>query len=141
MQMDYEKTKKLKRQNSEQGIVLVIVIIIISILTVVVADLIYFTQIDREISANAVDEMKARYIAKSGIHVAAGTLKGQPLEDLDQIASTLSLEGENSRGFWAINFNFDKSEISQVGQLLANVSLNTGSLIKFGSECSKELHR
>ena len=71
-----------------------------------VADLIYFTQIDREISSNSVDEIKARYIAKSGVHVAAGTFKGQPLEDLDQIASTLSLEGDNSTGFWAINVPF-----------------------------------
>ena len=93
-------------KNNEQGIVLVVVIIIVAILTIVVADLIYFTQIDREISTNTVDEIKARYIAKSGVHVAAGTLKAQPLEDLDEITSTLSLEGENSRGFWAINVPF-----------------------------------
>ncbi len=101
-----EESQELKRKNSEQGIVLVIVIIIVSILTILVADLIYFTQIDREISGNTIDEIKARYIAKSGIHVAAGTLKAQPLEDLNEIASTLALEGENSKGFWAINVPF-----------------------------------
>jgi len=106
MRRHSEETKKLKRKKSEQGIVLVIVIIIVSILTILVADLIYFTQIDREISGNAIDEIKARYIAKSGVHVAAGTLKGQPLEDLDEIASTLALEDENSKGFWAINVPF-----------------------------------
>lgn len=101
-----QETKQLKRKNSEQGIVLLVVIIVISILTILVADLIYFTQIDREISGNTVDEIKARYIAKSGVHVAAGTLKGQPLEDLSEIASTLALEGDNSTGFWAINVPF-----------------------------------
>jgi len=92
--------------NSERGIVLVVVIIVIAILTILVADLIYFTQIDREISSNTIDEIKARYIAKSGVHVAAGTLKGQPLEDLDEIASTLATDSDYSSGFWAINVPF-----------------------------------
>ncbi len=92
--------------NSENGIVLVIVIIIIAILTIVVADLIYFTQIDREISTNTIDELKSRYIAKSGIHVAAGTLKAQPLEDLSDIASTLASSSNYASGFWAINVPF-----------------------------------
>ncbi len=97
-----KETQKLKKNNSENGIVLVIVIIIVAILTILVADLIYFTHIDREISSNTIDEIKARYIAKSGVHVAAGTLKAQPLEDLDEIASTLASESENSKGFWVI---------------------------------------
>jgi len=105
MRRDTEETKKLRR-NPEQGIILVIVIIIVAILTIIVADLIYFTQIDREISANTTDEIKARYIAKSGIHVAAGTLKGQPLEDLNEIVSTLALDSDHSKGFWAINVPF-----------------------------------
>ena len=98
-----KETQKLKKNNSENGIVLVIVIIIVSILTILVADLIYFTHIDREISSNTIDEIKARYIAKSGVHVAAGTLKAQPLEDLDEIVSTLASKSENSKGFWVIN--------------------------------------
>jgi len=101
-----KETKKLKSKNSENGIVLVIVIILIAILTILVTDLIYFTQIDREISGNTIDEVKARYIAKSGVHVAAGTLKGQPLEDLSEIASTLATDSDHSTGFWAINVPF-----------------------------------
>ncbi len=101
-----EQTKRLRKQDSEKGIVLVIVIIIVAILTILVADLIYFTQIDREISGNTTDEVKARYIAKSGVHVAAGTLKAQPLEDLDEIASTLATSSDYSSGFWAINVPF-----------------------------------
>ena len=101
--MNTKKTKNSQHQESEKGIVLVVVIIIVAILTILVADLIYFTQIDREISGNTIDEIKARYIAKSGVHVAAGTLKAQPLEDLNEIASTLATSNENSTGFWAIN--------------------------------------
>ncbi len=98
--------RKKQDVNSEKGIVLVIVIIIVAILTILVADLVYFTQIDREISTNTVDELKARYIAKSGVHVAAGTLKAQPLEDLSAIASTLASSSDNASGFWAINVPF-----------------------------------
>lgn len=95
-----------KNKDSENGIVLIVVIIIIALLTILVSDLIYFTQIDREISGNTIDEVKARYIAKSGVHVAAGTLKGQPLEDLSELTSTLASDNENSSGFWAISVPF-----------------------------------
>ena len=123
-----KETKKLRSKNSEDGIVLVIVIIIVAILTILVTDLIYFTQIDREISGNTIDEVKARYIAKSGVHVAAGTLKGQPLEDLNEIASTLATDSDHSTGFWAINVPFfpvgDGSVSVTVVDERAKVNLN-----------------
>jgi len=100
------KEKRKNKRNSESGIVLLVVIIVISILTILVADLIYFTRIDSEISSNTRDEIKARYIAKSGVHVAAGTLKKQPFENLSEITGTLTKPGEpddNFKGFWAIN--------------------------------------
>ena len=46
-----EMKKTILKRKSEKGIVLVIVIIIIAILMILVTDLIYFTQIDTEISA------------------------------------------------------------------------------------------
>ena len=102
-----QKSNRQKmNSDSEKGIVLVVVIIIVAVLTILVADLIYFTQIDREISGNTIDEVKARYIAKSGVHVAAGTLKGQPLEDLSELASNLATNSDYSTGFWAINVPF-----------------------------------
>ena len=101
MDIKYE-LKKVKKKDSEKGVVLVLVIIIIAILSIVVGDMIYFTHIDSEISANIKDQMRARYIAKSGIHVAAGTLKVQALEELTDVSTTLSLPAENSEGYWAI---------------------------------------
>ncbi len=93
----------INKRDSEKGIVLVIVIIIIAILMILVGDLIYFTQIDTEISSNTRDEIKARYIAKSGIHVAAGTLKARPLEELTEITAAFAGQSKNSEGSWAIN--------------------------------------
>lgn len=92
----------VKKRDSERGIVLLLVIIIISILTIVVGDMIYFTHIDAEISANTKDEIRARYIAKSGIHVAAGTMKVQALEELTDVTTTLNKGTDNSEGYWAI---------------------------------------
>ena len=94
--------KTVKKRDSEKGIVLVLVIIIISILTIVVGDMIYFTHIDTEISANLKDEIRARYIAKSGIHVAAGTIKVRALEELTSVVTTLNQGTDNSEGYWAI---------------------------------------
>lgn len=93
----------INKRDSEKGIVLVIVIIVLAILMILVADLIYFTQIDTEISANTKDEIKARYIARSGIHVAAGTLKARPLEELSDITAAFSGQNKNSEGSWAIS--------------------------------------
>jgi type II secretory pathway component PulK len=98
--------KEVRKKESEKGIVLVLVIIIIAILTILVGDMIYFTHIDTEISSNIKDQMRARYIAKSGIHVAAGTIKAQALEELTDISTTLSLGVDNSEGYWAINVPF-----------------------------------
>ena len=94
-------------RNGERGIVLVIVIIIIAVLMILVTDLIYFTQIDTEISTNTRDEIKARYIAKSGVHVAAGTLKARPLEELTSITAAMGGQSApNPDGRWAINVPF-----------------------------------
>ena len=95
-----------RHRDHEKGIVLVIVIIIIATLMILVTDLIYFTQIDTEISSNTRDEIKARYIAKSGVHVAAGALKERPLEELTQITAAFSGQTGSSDGFWSLNVPF-----------------------------------
>lgn len=95
-------TNGIKQRHGERGIVLVIVIIIIAILMILVTDLIYFTQIDTEISMNTRDEIKARYIAKSGVHVAAGTLKARPLEELTSLTAAMGGQSNNADGSWAI---------------------------------------
>jgi general secretion pathway protein K len=94
--------KNCKGNASDSGVVLIIVLIVTAILTTLVVDLIYFTQIDSEISANTRDDIKARYIAKSGVNIVAGAMKETPLEDLKQVTSLLNNQGEESGGTWSI---------------------------------------
>lgn len=100
-----EKTRGLRAagRDSERGIVLVIVIIIIAILMILVTDLIYFTQIDSEISMNTRDEVKARYIAKSGVQVAAGAFKATALEELSGMMGSVGGSAGNVDGLWALS--------------------------------------
>jgi general secretion pathway protein K len=91
-----------KKGKSERGIVLVVVLITVAILTTLVVDLIYFTHVDTEISANTRDEIKARYIAKSGVNVVAGTMKNRALEELKEISSVFGDQSGSSKGYWAI---------------------------------------
>jgi type II secretory pathway component PulK len=90
-------------RDSEKGIVLVIVIIVIAILMILVTDLIYFTQIDSEISMNTRDEVKARYIAKSGVQVAAGAFSARALEELSGIMGSVGGSAGRDDGFWALS--------------------------------------
>jgi general secretion pathway protein K len=92
----------LLKRRSESGVVLIVVLIVVAILTTLVVDLIYFTQINTEITANSRDAMKAQYIAKSGVYIVAGTIKNESLENLTSIAGVLGDQNGNSEGYWTI---------------------------------------
>lgn len=96
----------LHKRKSESGVVLIIVLIVVAILTTLVVDLIYFTQVNTEISANSRDEMKSRYIAKSGVYVVAGTIRNESLENLTSVAGVLGDQNGNSEGYWSIKIPF-----------------------------------
>ena len=95
-------TQYFRGNRSDSGVVLIIVLIVTAILTTLVVDLIYFTQIDSEISANTRDDIKARYIAKSGVNVVAGAMKETSLEDLKKATSLLNNQGGESDEIWSI---------------------------------------
>ncbi len=95
-------TINFHRRKPENGIVLVVVLITVAILTTVVVDLIYFTQVDTEISGSTRDEIKSRYIAKSGVNVVAGTMKNETLEELKEISTVFGDQTGGSEGYWAI---------------------------------------
>ncbi len=101
--METTRGLRVAGRDSERGIVLVIVIIIIAILMILVTDLIYFTQIDSEISMNTRDEVKARYIAKSGVQVAAGAFKATALEELSGMMGSVGGSAGNVDGLWALS--------------------------------------
>lgn len=99
-------SRYFQKSKSEHGVVLIIVLIITAILSILVVDFIYFMQIDAEISVNTRDDIKARYIAKSGVNIVAGTLKIKPLEDLEELISILTDQAGESNDNWAINVPF-----------------------------------
>ncbi|MGH7909961.1 MAG: general secretion pathway protein GspK, partial [Thermodesulfobacteriota bacterium] len=62
--------------------------------------------IDIEISSNTRDELKSRYIAKSGVYVIAGTLKNEPLEKITTFAGNFGDQVGDSTGYWTIQIPF-----------------------------------
>ncbi|NIP37623.1 MAG: general secretion pathway protein GspK [Candidatus Dadabacteria bacterium] len=96
------KYRKLN-SGSQSGVVLVVVLIAIAILTTVVVDLVYFTNVDAQITANFKDDIQTSYIAKSGVNVVAGTLKNRSLEDLEGVVSLYTGDDVNEKGRWSIN--------------------------------------
>jgi len=85
-----------RNNSSENGIVLILVIIVLTIISTIVVDFVFSTQIDYEISANTIKELKADYIAKSGVNVLSGTFKTRDLEQLAKFGSAVAgIEVEN----------------------------------------------
>lgn len=125
----------MKNDKSQQGIVLVIVLIVIAILTTVVVDLVYFTHVDAQITANYRDDIQTSYIARSGVNVVAGTLKSRSLEDMDNVVSYYNGDDLNLRGMWAINvpnFPVGKGQVTmKVEDERSKINLN--SLVNFNS--------
>ena len=89
----------------KRGIVLIVVIVAIALLSTLVVDFIYSTHINYEISTNNVRDIKARYIAKSGINVAKAVFKINSFEVLasrtDSLLSKKVSVGDNF-GNWEL---------------------------------------
>lgn len=79
-----------REKNREKGIVLILVVIVLTIISTIVVDFIFYTQVNYEISANTLSEMKAHYIAKSGVNVVSGTFKNRNLEDIAKLGSSMA---------------------------------------------------
>ena len=122
-------------RDSEKGVVLVIVIIVIAILMILVTDLIYFTQIDSEISMNTRDEVKARYIAKSGVQVAAGAFSARALEELSGVMGRVGGSAGGDDGFWALSVPYFPVGSGTVSILITDerAKINLNSLVSSDS--------
>lgn len=118
-----------KNNNSERGIVLVLVLIIIAMLTIVVADFTFSTYVDFEISANTRNDLKARYIAKSGVNVVTGALKNNALEDLVDVGSSFAGIQIDKTEFWSLKvptFPVGDGSVSiTVGDERSKINLNS----------------
>jgi len=96
--------KSLNHKDNEKGIVLIIVLIIVAILTIIVTDFTFSTHIDLEISNNTLNDIKAQYIAKSGVSVVSSVMKNNNLEDLGDLSSIAGdLEVGSSNSLWSLN--------------------------------------
>ena len=90
------------REENEKGFVLILVVIMVSILTILVADFTFSTHIDLEISKNTLSDIKARYIAKSGVNVISSVMKNNNLEDLGSLAELVTdLEVTAGEEIWS----------------------------------------
>lgn len=93
----------MNNKNSQSGVVLLVVLMCIAILTTLVVDLVYFTHVDAQITANYKEDIQTSYIAKSGVNVVAGILKNRSLEDMERVVSLYTGDDLNSKGLWSIN--------------------------------------
>lgn len=74
-----------KGQSSERGIALVITLIIVTILVTLVVELTYSTQVSVRIAATYRDDLRAYYVARSGIELAMAVLTRDSEEDEEDI--------------------------------------------------------
>ncbi len=78
----------MARKSTERGAALLLVLTTIAILTAVGVDLAYNTRVSLQIAANARDELRATYLAKSAVNLSRLVIHFQ--QQLDQTAGTLT---------------------------------------------------
>ncbi len=81
--MSAPKRRAPRSRASERGVALIIVVVAIAILTAVAADFAYNSRVDLQLAANQRDELRAQYLAKSGISLSRLLLRFQ--KQVDQI--------------------------------------------------------
>ncbi|MBN20635.1 MAG: hypothetical protein CL678_05040 [Bdellovibrionaceae bacterium] len=67
--------KKFKIRKNEQGVALFMVMSVLSILAVLISEITYQAQLNHKLSYDAVDQVKAHYLAKSGMKLSLLRLK------------------------------------------------------------------
>ncbi len=67
----------LSRRTGERGAALLVVIVAVAVLTMLAAQLAYDTRVSLQIAANARDELRATYLAKSGVSLSRLVLSFQ----------------------------------------------------------------
>lgn len=90
--MATRKKRIASRRPKERGVALIIVIVSITLLTVVATEFAYNQRVDLQIAANHRDEIRAHYLAKSGIGMSRLLLSFQRQLD-KQLASIPNLQG------------------------------------------------
>ncbi len=81
------------RRDSERGAALLVVMVAVAVLTILAGQLAYDTQVSLRIAANARDELRATYLAKSGVNLSRLVLSFQ--QKIDQ---KMSMPGQQGMG-------------------------------------------
>ncbi len=82
------------RRNSERGAALLVVMVAVAVLTILAVQLAYDTRVSLQIAANARDDLRATYLAKSGVNISRLVLSFQ--QKIDQM--TPSIPGQQNAG-------------------------------------------
>jgi general secretion pathway protein K len=77
--------QQAKRARTERGVALIITVISITLLTVVATEFAYNTRVDLQLAANQRDELRAYYMARSGVGLGRLLLRFQKQVDNIQI--------------------------------------------------------
>jgi general secretion pathway protein K len=87
----------MAKRNTQRGAALLLVLTAVAILTAVGVDLAYNTRVSLQIAANARDELRATYLAKSAVNLSRLVIHFQ--QQLDQTTGALAgLQGGTSAG-------------------------------------------
>ncbi|NIQ38327.1 MAG: hypothetical protein GTN81_07040 [Proteobacteria bacterium] len=95
------KNKTRIRGTSERGIALVITLVLVTILVTLLVEITYSTQVNVRIAATSRDDLRAYYVARSGIELAMAVLKSD-WEDDQKEKDEKQVEPDDNLGeLWA----------------------------------------
>lgn len=89
------------RRNSERGVALVITLVLVTILVTLLVELTYSTQVNVRIAATYRDDLKAYYVARSGIELALAVLEKDFEEDQEEKEERQVDPNDNLGELWA----------------------------------------
>jgi general secretion pathway protein K len=84
-------TKKVRARRQERGVALILVVVAIAVLTAVATEFAYNSRVDLQLATNQRDEVRAYYLARSGIAISRLLLTFQKQVDKIKIPNFSSL--------------------------------------------------
>lgn len=109
------KTRTHRRRRDERGVALIIVLLAITLITAVVVQFSYDSHIDYSLAANEADEVRAYYLARSGIEFYKLILTAdQKISGNDQLKQFLEAQGMGPIELWRMIPQIDTAMLRSV---------------------------
>src|ERR1041385_1428501 len=67
--------RTMKRRARESGIALLVTLLVVTLLTILVVEFTYSTEVDAHLTRNALNSLQARYLARAGLTLAETVLR------------------------------------------------------------------